>query len=64
MRLREHTGIIPGRIDILYCKPSEITVVDGYNVRDLTTAEARAELDELKAQVKENGILTPLKIRF
>jgi ParB-like chromosome segregation protein Spo0J len=64
MRLREHAGIIPGRIDILYCKPSEITVEDGYNVRDLTTAEARAELDELKAQVKEHGVLTPLKIRF
>lgn len=64
MRLREHAGIIAGRIDILYCKPSEITVEEGYNVRDLTTAEARAELDELKAQVKEHGVQTPLKIRF
>lgn len=64
MRLREHAGIIPGRIDILYCKPEELTVEEGYNVRDLSTAEARAELDELKAQVKEHGILTPLKIRF
>lgn len=64
MRLREHAGIIPGRIDILYCKPSEIMVEEGYNVRDLSTAEARAELDELKAQVKEHGVQTPLKIRF
>lgn len=64
MRLREHDGIIQGRIDILYCKPSAITLEEGYNVRDLTTAEARAELDELKAQVKEHGVLTPLKIRF
>jgi ParB-like chromosome segregation protein Spo0J len=64
MRLREHDGIIPGRIDILYCRPDAITLEDGYNVRDLTTPEARAELDELKAQVKEHGVLTPLKIRF
>lgn len=64
MRLREHEGIIPGRIDILYCRPDAITIDEGYNVRDLTTPEARAELDELKAQVKEAGILTPLKIRF
>jgi hypothetical protein len=64
MRLREHEGIIPGRNDILYCRPDAITVEEGYNVRDLTTPEARAELDELKAQVKEHGVITPLKIRF
>lgn len=64
MRLREHAGIIPGRIDIMYCKPQELTVEEGYNVRDLTTSEARSELDELKAQVKEHGVLTPLKVRF
>lgn len=64
MRLREHEGILPGRLDMHFCKPSEITVEDGYNVRDLATPEARAELDELKAQIKENGVVTPLKIRF
>lgn len=64
MRLREHEGILPGRAEINYCKPEAITLEDGYNVRDLTTPEARAELDELKSQIKENGVLTPLKIRF
>jgi ParB-like chromosome segregation protein Spo0J len=64
MRLREHPAIKPGRNDILDCDPRKIKIQDGYNVRDLTTKEARAELDELKASVKQNGIITPLKVRF
>lgn len=64
MRLRDHKGITEGRIDILFCKPSELNIEEGYNVRDLTTKEARAELDELKAEIKEAGVQTPLKVRF
>lgn len=64
MRLRDHKGITEGRIDILFCKPGDLQIEDGYNVRDLTTPQARAELDELKAEVKEHGIQTPLKVRF
>jgi ParB-like chromosome segregation protein Spo0J len=64
MRLREHPGIGEGRTDILPCDPRQLSVQDGYNVRDLTTPEARAELDDLKALVKQHGVRTPLVVRF
>lgn len=64
MRLREHPGIGEGRTDILPCDPRQLSVVENYNVRDLTTPEAREELDELKAQVREHGVKTPLVVRF
>lgn len=64
MRLRESEGIGKGRDDILPCDPAELHIIEGYNVRDLSTPEARAELDELKALVKQHGIKTPLVVRF
>jgi ParB-like chromosome segregation protein Spo0J len=64
MRLREHPGIGEGRTDILPCDPRQLSILENYNVRDLTTPEARAELDELKAQVKEHGVRSPLVVKF
>jgi hypothetical protein len=66
MRLREHPGITEGRIDILFVKPSDLTIEEGYNIRDLTTPQARQELDELKTAIKDSeaGVHTPLKVRF
>jgi ParB-like chromosome segregation protein Spo0J len=64
MRLRDSKGITEGRIDILYCDPAALKVEDGFNIRDLSTPLAREKLDALKAEVKEHGIQTPLKIRF
>lgn len=64
MRLRESAGIGEGRDEIRPCDPRQLFVMDGYNVRDLTTPEARAELDELKAQVKQHGVRAPLVVRF
>jgi ParB-like chromosome segregation protein Spo0J len=64
MRLREHPAIGEGRTDILPADPRLLKVMDGYNVRDLTTPEARAELDDLKALIKEHGVKTALVVKF
>lgn len=64
MRLREHPAVGEGRTDIRIVDPRQLSIIEGYNVRDLTTPEARAELDELKAMVKEHGVLEPVVVKF
>jgi hypothetical protein len=64
MRLREHPAIGEGRTDILPADPRLLSIIPGYNVRDLTTPEAREELDELKAKVKAHGVRTALVVKF
>lgn len=43
--------------------PAKVRVVDGFNVRDLTTAGAREALDVLKESIRSEGVKVPLKVR-
>ena len=49
---------------LLNYAPSRIKIKDGLNARDLTTPEARAHIDYLKASIKESGFMAskPLEI--
>lgn len=64
MRLREHPAIGEGRTDILPADPRQLSIIPGYNVRDLDAPEEREELDELKAKVKAHGVRTALVVKF
>lgn len=44
--------------------PRIIEIEDGHNPRDYTLPENRNHLDELKANIRENGTLNPLWVRF
>jgi ParB/RepB/Spo0J family partition protein len=63
MRLRDHEGI-KGKRDAYPFDPRHLKVDANYNVRDLTTPEAREKLDELKSSIRTNGVRIPLEIRL
>jgi ParB family chromosome partitioning protein len=44
--------------------PSIIQIEKGHNPRQYKLAENRAHLDELKASIKENGVLQPVLVRY
>lgn len=50
--------------DQLMLDPRIIEIEEGHNPRVYTLAENRQHLDELKASIKENGVLQPLLVRF
>jgi ParB/RepB/Spo0J family partition protein len=64
MRLREHSAIQPGALDIFRADPRQLVVQDGYNVRDLTTPDAQEKLRELADSIAEVGVTDPLVVRF
>lgn len=63
MQLRDHEGV-KGKRDAYPFDPRLLKVDPGYNVRDLTTPEARSKLDELKEQIRHAGVRVPLEVRF
>lgn len=63
MRLREHPGV-KGKRDFYPFDPRLLKVDPDYNVRDLTTKDARVKLDELKEQIRHAGVRTPLEVRM
>ena len=52
------------RTDTVRLDPRIISIESGHNPRDYRLPENRAHLDELKANIKENGVLVPLLVRF
>lgn len=43
--------------------PRILKIDPAFNVRDLDSPDERADLDELKASIRQNGVLVPLEIR-
>jgi len=50
--------------DQLMLDPRTIQIEDGHNPRDYTLPENRSHLDWLKANIRENGTLQPLLVRY
>lgn len=50
--------------DLLMIDPRKIKVKEGYNLRDLTTPEAQAELQKLKGSIASIGVQQPLTVRL
>lgn len=62
-RFREHEGV-RGKRDAYPFDPRMLKVDPQYNVRDLTTPDAKAKLAELKEQIRGAGVRTPLEVRM
>ena len=62
-QLRDHDAIQAKR-DFFMVDPRKLSVDPTYNVRDLTTPDARERLDELKAMVRADGVQVPLVVRL
>ena len=62
-QLRDHDAIRAKR-DFFLVDPRKLSVDPTYNVRDLTTPDAREGLDELKAMVRADGVQIPLVVRM
>lgn len=62
-QLRDHDSIQAKR-DFFMVDPRKLSVDPTYNVRDLTTPDAREGLDELKAMVRADGVQIPLVVRM
>lgn len=62
-QLRDHAAIQAKR-DFFMVDPRKLSVDPTYNVRDLTTPDAREGLDELKAMVRADGVQVPLVVRL
>lgn len=62
-QLRDHDAIQAKR-DFFMVDPRKLSVDPTYNVRDLTTPDAREGLDELKAMVRADGVQIPLVVRM
>lgn len=62
-QLRDH-GAIQAKRDFFMVDPRKLSIDPTYNVRDLTTPEAREGLDELKAMVRADGVQIPLVVRM
>jgi ParB family transcriptional regulator, chromosome partitioning protein len=43
-------------------RPDAIRIIDGFNLRDTTDPDYRAELDSLKAHIKRGGKVPPLEV--
>lgn len=63
MRLREHEAIV-SKGDIFRVDPRKLKIDPGFNIRDLDNPEERPALDELKADIKANGVQVALEIRL
>ncbi len=63
MRLREHPAV-RGKRDAYPLDPRLLKIDPSYNVRDLTTPDAKAKLAELKESIRANGVRVPLEIRL
>jgi ParB/RepB/Spo0J family partition protein len=50
--------------DQLMLDPRIIQIEESFNPRDYSLPENRAHLDELKASIRENGVLVPLLVRY
>ena len=61
MQFRDHPGVV-GKRDAYPFDPRHLKVVEGYNVRDLSTPEAIEKLHELKASIIANGVRVPLEV--
>lgn len=62
-QLRDHAAVT-SRKNMFLVDPRLLKVDPGYNVRDLTTPEAKAGLVELKDSIKELGVQSPVMIRL
>lgn len=62
-QLRDHDAI-QGKRDFFMVDPRKLSVDPTYNVRDLTTPDAREGLDELKEMVRADGVQVPLVVRL
>ena len=62
-QLPDHDAIQAKR-DFFMVDPRKLIVDPTYNVRDLTTPDAREGLDELKAMVRADGVQVPLVVRL
>jgi ParB-like chromosome segregation protein Spo0J len=64
MKLRDFGGVVR-KGDKFFLDPRTIEVRAGFNVRDLSTSDARAKLDILKAQIKsQGGVRKPIEVGF
>ena len=54
--------IAKGRSDIFYIDPRELQVKAGWNCRDLTQAENKAHILELKESISLIGVVSPLTV--
>jgi ParB/RepB/Spo0J family partition protein len=63
MMLRDHPGV-QGKRDAYPFDPRMLKVDPSYNVRDLSTPEAKDKLSELKESIRANGVKVPLEVRF
>jgi ParB-like chromosome segregation protein Spo0J len=53
-----------GRQDMVKLDPKTIVIEKGFNVRDYRLPENHDHLEELKAQIKQDGVRQPLWVRF
>jgi len=58
------TDVSTGRRDIAMIDPRIIKVEPGHNPRDYSLSQNRDHLDELKANIRENGVLQALLVRW
>lgn len=61
MQLRD---LATSKRDMLMIDPRIIQVEDGYNIRDLETADAKAKLLELARSIASEGVKIPLTVRL
>lgn len=57
-------GKSESRGTIYYFDPRKLEVEPGFNVRDFSTKENKADLQELKESIRKNGLRTPMTIRL
>ena len=63
MQLRDHTAVQSKR-DYFTVDPRELKIDATYNVRDLTSLETRAHIEDLKASIAVNGVRVALEVRL
>ena len=63
MQFRDHPGV-QGKRDAYPFDPRLLKIEPSYNVRHLDAADERADLDELKASIRHNGVRVPLEVRL
>lgn len=61
--LREHDAVV-SRKNMFHVDPRKLVMEPGYNVRDLTTSEAKVKLNDLMLSIIENGVRTPVTVRL
>lgn len=63
MQFRDHEAV-QGKRDFYPVDPRKLKIDPNYNVRDLTTPDELADLQELKESIKANGVRVPLEVRL